>query len=222
MTSQKSFKRRVRARMEHTGESYAAARRQLLPKAEPEPAGPVALEQRLDDEVVQHNTGRTWSEWFALLDEWGATDRKHPEIARWLVSEHGISGWWSQSVTVAYEQARGMRQPGQRASGHFAVSVSRTIAVPVQQLFEAFVDEALRDQWLPDAPFSIRTATAPKSIRANWKGGDERVNVGFTDKGDGKSTVGLEHERLADADAAAAANAFWRERLAVLKTVLES
>lgn len=31
MTTQKSFKRRVRDRMAKTGESYTAARRQLLP-----------------------------------------------------------------------------------------------------------------------------------------------------------------------------------------------
>ena len=38
MTTQQSFKRRVRARMEKTGESYTAARAQLLPEPEWEAA----------------------------------------------------------------------------------------------------------------------------------------------------------------------------------------
>ena len=37
MTKQKSFKSRVRARMDKTSESYTAARRQLLAKSTPDP-----------------------------------------------------------------------------------------------------------------------------------------------------------------------------------------
>ena len=72
MTKQKTFKRRVRTRMEKTSESYTAARRQLLAhserKAEPQPAaGPEApaatsstgvSENRVSAEVVAAKTGR--------------------------------------------------------------------------------------------------------------------------------------------------------------------
>ena len=125
MTRQKSFKGRIRARMEKTSESYTTARRQLLakvgtqPPAEPEPRPADAPKARrpYSDEVVRANTGRTWDEWFALLDRWGGAQRPHPEIARWLVEEHGVGGWWAQGVTVGYEQARGLRDPGQRRGG---------------------------------------------------------------------------------------------------------
>ena len=40
MTKQKSFKSRVRARMDKTSESYTAARRQLLAKSTPDPDAP--------------------------------------------------------------------------------------------------------------------------------------------------------------------------------------
>ena len=82
MTKQKSFKGRVRARMEKTSESYTAARRQLLAKAgaestAPEAAGPAAApvnapgaKRPYSDDVLRANTGRTWDEWFALLDRW--------------------------------------------------------------------------------------------------------------------------------------------------------
>jgi uncharacterized protein YndB with AHSA1/START domain len=224
MTRQKQLKRRVRARMEKTGERYAAARRQVLDRAPqteaPQPAREPISGQRFSDEVMWRRTGRGWEEWLALLDAWGATERGHGEIARWLTEEHAVPGWWAQSVTVGYEQARGMRQPGQVAGG-FAASASKTIAVPVDRLFAAFVDDELRARWLPDAPFGIRTARPGRSLRANWHDGDTRVNVGFTARSESKSQVAVQHERLPDRETAERMKAFWRQRLAELQTQLE-
>ena len=76
---------------------------------------------------MERATGKRHAEWFALLDEWGATEHTHTEIARWLSETHGFPGWWVQNVTVAYERARGMRAPHQMRDG-FSVSVTRTIA----------------------------------------------------------------------------------------------
>ena len=218
MTSQKSFKRRVRARMDKTGESYMAARRRLIETGEHPPA--TVVEPRVSDEAVRRATGRTWRQWFELLDRWDATRQAHPEIARRLSAEHGVDGWWAQGITVSYEQARGMRAPGERPDG-FSVTASKTVAVPVERLFEAVTEEELRERWLPDAPMSVRTATAPKSARYDWEDGATRVVFGFIDKGEAKSQVALEHERLPDADAAEGMKAWWRERVAELKRVLE-
>jgi uncharacterized protein YndB with AHSA1/START domain len=257
MTSQKSFKNRIRARMAKTGESYTTARRQLLAKAadphtppagQPpapaaeltqtplagQPLAPVAglaavpvadaagARRPYSDEVIQANTGRTWDEWFALLDAWGAAERPHPEIASFIVAEHGVGGWWAQGVTVAYEQARGLRAPGQRRGGDFEVNASKTVAVPVERLFEAFTDEGLRERWLPGAKLEVRTAQPGKSIRANWDDGSTRLAIYFTDRGDAKSQVALVHQRVPDAETAATLKAFWRARVAALKQVLEA
>jgi uncharacterized protein YndB with AHSA1/START domain len=218
MTSQKTFKRRVRARMEKTGESYMAARRQLIDAGE-RPPKPV-IEPRVSDEAVERATGRTWPRWFEILDRWGASKRAHPEIARWLADEHGVDGWWAQGITVSYEQARGMRAPGERPHG-FSVTASKTVAVPVERLFAAVTEEELRERWLPGAEMQLRTSTAPKSARYDWEDGSTRVVFGFIDKGEGKSQVALEHERLPDADAAEGMKAWWRERVAELKLVVE-
>jgi Domain of unknown function (DUF4287) len=218
MTRQRSFKRIVRARMEKTGESYTSARRSLLaadgPKAS---AGPTMT---VSDEVIRRRTGRGWEEWFDLLDEWGAVERPHREIARWLRSEHGIDGWSAQSVTVSYERARELRAVGERPDG-FSVTAQKTVAVPVDRLFDAFVDQSQRKRWLPDGELRERTATKPKSARFDWGDGETRVVVGFTAKGEEKSTAALEHERLPDADEAERMKTFWRERIAALKDMLE-
>jgi hypothetical protein len=218
MTRQKSFKRIVRARMDKTGESYTAARRSLLAaEATTAAAGPTMT---VSDEVIRSRTGRGWEEWFDLLDDWGAVERPHREIARWLASEHGIDGWSAQSVTVSYERARELRAVGERPDG-FSVTAQKTVAVPVGRLYEAFVDESLRKRWLPDGKLRERTATRPKSARFDWGDGETRVVVGFTAKDAAKSTAALEHERLPDAEEAERMKAFWRERVTALKELLE-
>ena len=220
MTDQKSLKRRVRERMSKTGERYTAARHQLLKPADSAPATVYRAEWGSADETMRARTGRNWQEWFDLLDAWGGRDRSHPEIARWLVDEHGVDGWWAQEVTVGYEVASGRRKPGQRPDG-FSVSASKTVGVPIERLFEAFLDEGLRARWLPDHALVVRTATAPRTARFDFNGGPTRLALNFTAKGSDRSNVAIAHERLPDADAAAEMKAFWRDRMAALRTLLE-
>jgi hypothetical protein len=221
MTAQKSFKRKVRARMEKTGESYTAARRQLIADGRRPESAEARYEPPVSDRAVRAATGRGWEDWFATLDGWGAATRTHREIARRLRNEHQVAGWWAQSLTVAYERARGLRAPGQRPNG-WSVTASKTVAVPVERLFEAFAGERVRERWLPGAKMRKRTATAPKSARFDWEDGSTRVVVGFVSKGEAKSQVGLEHERLPDAETAEEMKAWWRERVSALKRLLEA
>jgi uncharacterized protein YndB with AHSA1/START domain len=218
MTRQKSFKRLVRARMEKTGESYTAARGTLLAAEEPKATEGPTLS--MSDEAIRRRTGRGWEEWFDLLDEWGAAEQAHREIARWVSDEHGIEGWDAQAVTVNYERARKLRAVGEHSDG-FTITASKTVAVPVERLYEAFVDKSLRRRWLPKDELSERTFKKPKSARFDWGDAGTRVTVFFTAKGEEKSTAALQHERLADAEEAERMKAFWRDRVAALKEVLE-
>jgi hypothetical protein len=219
MTRQSSFKRLVRSRMEKTGESYTSARASLLAAAEPKAAEGPAL--TMSDEAIRRRTGRGWEEWFDLIDAWGGLERPHPEIARWLSDEHGIQGWDAQAVTVTYERARGLRAVGENAQG-FTVTASKTVDVPVERLYEAFVDESLRRRWLPDGELHVRTATEGKSARFDWGDGETRVNVWFEPKGEAKSTAALQHERLPDGEEADRLKVYWRDRVATMKEVLEA
>jgi hypothetical protein len=207
VTTQKSFKRLVRTRMEKTGESYTAARTMLLDAPEPEAVLVTT------DATIRERTGRGWEEWFDVLDEWGAAERSHKEIARWVAEQLDIPqlGWNAQAITTSYERARGGRQIGERADGTFTATVSRTVAVPVEQLYDAFADEALRE----------RTATRPKSARYDFGDDGSRVLVSFLAKGQATSTVAIEHTRLRDAAHADRMKAYWRSRLDELKSRIE-
>ena len=221
MTNQKTFKRRVRARTAKTGESYTAARAQLVRKTEaPAPAiDPIELTGVSHDAMVRA-TGKQIGEWLEILDAWGARDHKHTETARWLVAEHGIPGWWAQNVTVGYERARGMRVRHQEPGG-FSVSISRTISAPAERISDAFTEASLRSKWLPAAPITLRTANRGRSARFDWADPASRVGFNMFPKGEGRTQIGLVHEKLPDAGAAERMKAMWRERLTTLKELLE-
>jgi hypothetical protein len=220
MTRQKSFKRLVRTRMEKTGESYTAARVKLLAAAEPKDSSRPRLPT--SDEQIRSRTGRGWEEWFDLLDDWGAPERSHRESARWVAEQQGLHplAWNVQAVVSGYELTRGLRVVGEHADG-FAISATKTVAVPVERLYDAFVDPAERRRWLPDGQLRERTATKPKSARFDWGVNGGRVLVTFAAKAGGKSTAALQHTRLADADEAERMKSYWRERVATLKEELE-
>jgi hypothetical protein len=225
MTRQKSFKDRVRARQGKTGESYTTARRQLIEKSETEARKrrtPKTISGvRKSEKSVRDKTGRTWDEWFKLLDKWGAKEKKHGEIARWLVEEHEVDGWWAQSVTGAYEQERGIRAPGQMADGTYTVNASKTVNVSLKKLFKAFNNEGARERWLGGFKLSVRTVRPDKSITADWEDASTRLTISFISKGKDKSQVALAHEKIASAHQADELKMFWRHQLNLLKKLLE-
>jgi uncharacterized protein YndB with AHSA1/START domain len=220
MTEHKSFKRLVRARMAKTGESYTAARAMLL-RAEPS-NGTKAPRLKTSDEKIRQRTGRGWEEWFELLDQWGAAERSHREIARWVADQLGAVplAWNAQAIAASYELTRGLREVGEKEDG-FAVTASRTVAVPVGELYDAFVEESLRATWLAGRALKQRTVTRPKSARFDWEDSGSRVNVTFLARDEGRSTVAVEHRRLPDATEADRMKRYWRERLIALKDLLE-
>jgi uncharacterized protein YndB with AHSA1/START domain len=221
MTRQRSFKQLVRARMKKTGESYTAARASLL-RAEAPAAQAPSPALATSDAKIRERTGRGWEEWFDLLDDWGAAERTHRETARWVAEQLGVHplAWNAQAITGSYELVRGLRVPGEHANG-FSISASKTVAVPVERLYDAFVDPGLRSSWLPDAELRERTATRPKRARFDWGDGTSRLFVTFDARGEQKSTMTVQHERLADAEEAARMKAYWRQQVTTLKQELE-
>ena len=123
-------------------------------------------------------------------------------------------------MTINYQRARGLRAVGEHADG-FTITATKTVGVPVDRLYEAFVDESVRAGWLPEGGLRERTATRPRSARFDWGDDGSRVVVFFTPKGDGRSLASLSHERLPDGEAAERMKAFWRERVTAVKTLME-
>jgi hypothetical protein len=220
MTTHKDFKRLVRGRMQKTGESYTAARAQLLKQPQaPRPTDYAARAGMMSDAALKAKTGCTWERWVRALDRVQAHTWPHREIAQYVAAKYKTPDWWAQMVTVGYERIHGLRAIGQRRDGTFEATKSKTVPVPVSRLYRAFSDKRTRSRWLPDVALTIRSATPRKVTRITWHDGTSVV-AGFSAKGAAKSQVQVQHEKLPSKDAATHMKRYWGERLKVLVELL--
>lgn len=173
--------------------------------------------ETVGDATLEARTGRSREQWFALLDDAGAVGWEHAAIARHL-GGLGVDGWYAQSVTVAYEQARGLRVAGQGSDGTFQVSVSATVPAPPEVIWPHLADAALRAAWLGAAQ-EVAGLTEPRTARwAPPEGG--RVTLRLDPVDAARTRVGIQHTGLPDPEALGPAKARWRAALATLRTAV--
>jgi hypothetical protein len=188
--------------------------------ARPKDPAPAALAPKMSDAAVEEKTGKRWAEWFALLNAAGCRALNHREIVAVLDRDFEIGPWWQQMVAVTYEQAMGLRKKHE-TGGLFEVSGSKTVGVPIGELYRAWVDPQIRRRWLDDPEVVVRKANQPKSLRLGWVDGKTLIGVNFWDKGPAKSQVSLNHGKLASAAAAEKQKKYWGAQLEKLRDILE-
>ena len=180
---------------------------------------PIEQAVGVSSDAVARRTGKSWAQWFALLDAAGAAELDHKGIVAVLAQRHGVGPWWQQMVTVAYEQARG--KSGKQADDDgFQVDLVKTLELPLAKLFRLWAEPAERNKWLADDRFSIHKATASKSIRARWGRGVSRIDVDFCEQGPSKSQVTVQHNRIETSDAAEQMKAYWAKKISALEALL--
>lgn len=175
----------------------------------------------MSSEAIEKRTGKSWLAWFEILDAWDGASKPHAEIARHLAEEHGVGGWDAQGVTVGYERARGLRPIHGNRDGTFEVSASKTYPVPVMKLFQTFVDDATRRQWLDPDVLILRTMSDGKSARFDQRDSGTILSVNFVDKGTGKSSVQIQEDKLPSKEIVDERRAIWKDRLAKLGEFLK-
>ena len=174
------------------------------------------------DETIAAKTGKTWNEWRKVLDDWNAPDKSHTEIARYLADEHGVEDWWAQGVTVGYERLIGRRAANQRNDGTFSASASKTINAGAADVYKALVDDDARSAWLDDGVVTFRTGSEPKSARFDDLEAGLIIAFFLTAKGDDKTSVQVQAEKLESKEAGEEWKAAWKPRLAKLAEHLKA
>jgi hypothetical protein len=174
---------------------------------------------------IERATSRSWDEWLKFMEGIGAKNLSHQAIAM-KVSEEldgkvDNSGWWAQSVTVAYEHHIGHRVPGQRSDGTFETSVSKATKLGMQALMDQWVQFAAGDE----AVLAMTAAEARVSgteNRISWrtKGHDgSDIRVTSEPKKDGTASIIVVQSGLESHGLNMEAKAIWS---AILQRFLES
>ncbi len=165
----------------------------------------------VSDEAVTAKTGKHWSQWLSILDRKQTPSLTHKEMAIFLRENHQLSPWWSQMITVGYEQARGLRKKNETLKG-YQVSASRTIALPVAELFTIWANEQERE-WLVGQPLHVRSITLNKALRINWKTPASHVDVDFYPKNGSKTQIVISHTKLPGSKEVKEFRTFWKQTL---------
>jgi len=58
---------------------------------------------KISDEKVKEKTGKSWKQWFRILDALDVKTNGHRFPSMTLFHKHRLSPWWSQAVTIRYE-----------------------------------------------------------------------------------------------------------------------
>jgi uncharacterized protein YndB with AHSA1/START domain len=181
---------------------------------------PIEQAVGVSSEAVARRTGKSWPQWFALLDAAGAGDLDHKGIVAVLAQRHGVGPWWQQMVTVAYEHARGKNGKETTEEG-FQVDLVKVLELPLAKLYRLWSEPSERSKWLADDRFSIHKSTASKSIHARWGRGVSRIDVDFAEKGPAKSQVTVQHHKIESSDAAEQMKAYWAKKIRALEALLD-
>jgi hypothetical protein len=177
------------------------------------------MAKRISDEAVKRATGKIWDEWFSILNKAGAKKMEHKDIAEMIFGEYKISGWWSQMVTVQYEQEIKGRKKHETLSG-YQISKSKTLPYSVSKIYSAINLPAQRKLWLKDYNFEITSSTKNKSIRAKWIDGKTNIEFQFYPKDISKTQLVVQHNKISSAKDAERMKKSWEKNLKNLDSCL--
>jgi hypothetical protein len=178
------------------------------------------MAKKISDDAVQKSTGRTWKRWFAILNKAGAKKMEHKDIAKLLHSKYGLSGWWSQMVTVQYEQEVKGRKKHQKPEG-FQISKSTTLSSSVNKIYSTINSPLKRIVWLKDPAITITKSTKDKSIRGKWIDKKANIEFQFYPKDNDKTQLVIQQSRIKTAKEADTMKIYWGKQLNNLKKYLE-
>ena len=176
--------------------------------------------KRISNEAVKKSTGKIWSEWFVLLNKAGAKKMEHKAIVEMLHKKYDLSGWWSQMVTVQYEQEIKGRKKHETTSG-YQISKSKTLSFSISKVFSVVQYPALRKSWLKDPDFSITKSTKNKSIRGKWVDGKTNIEFQFYPKDKTKTQLVIQHSKISSLKEAERLKKYWERNFNLLTKYLE-
>jgi uncharacterized protein YndB with AHSA1/START domain len=201
----------------------------------------VQSDQPVTDEACKAATGKTLAEWFAILDSRGGPAQGRREINNYLFGECKVDQWWSPTIAVEYENSKGLAEKDGLKKGYFICS-TKTVNAPLEKVYASWASAEGLGKWFgggvkasvvdggsfedaDGSKGSYKRVRENKDLRFTWEGSGVTpgsiVDVQFQDKGNGKTGLLVNHDRIQTrADADGLRNA-WGEALARLKSVLE-
>jgi uncharacterized protein YndB with AHSA1/START domain len=189
---------------------------------------------------IQAATGKSWDEWFSILDKRGGIAQGRRSIGDFLYKECKLDPWWCATINIEYEAARGAVEKDGRPKGYM-ICVTKTIASPVDRAFAAWGSADGLNEWFGRTRADVadggrysnedgdtgvfKRVRKNKDLRFTWENPAHTpptiVDVVFQDKGKGKTGVMITHDRIQKREEADGLREGWARALDRLKSLLE-
>ena len=184
-------------------------------------------------ESIEKATGKSWADWLKFMDKIGAKGMSHPDIAHAVYghlveskvfddsaankdNRQNSSGWWSQGVTVAYEQEIGRRQPGQRADGSFEISVTKVMGGSVSGVMDWWTSHAKTMHEFNGVKVDGEPRTSITKWSHNWRADladGSKILVTASERSTSKAMISITLQKLSSAEAADSWRAYSKKLL---------
>jgi uncharacterized protein YndB with AHSA1/START domain len=192
------------------------------------------------DEACKDATGKTISEWFAVIDGLGGKSIGRKGVIDQLYGNLKIDMWWITTINYLYEADRGIVEKDGRGKG-FNICVTKTIAAPISSVYAAWVDSIQLSKWFGDDTVAdvadggrytnkdgdtgvFKRVRVDKDLRFTWENPAHQpsvVDVVFSDKGKGKTDLLVNLDRVQGREEADGLRKAWGEALDRLKAHVE-
>ena len=144
---------------------------------------------------------------------------EHKDIAKLLHNKYGLPGWWSQMVTVQYEQDVKGRKKHEKTDG-FQISKSITLTAPLTKIYNTINSPLKRIVWLKDPAITITKSIKDKSIRGKWVDNKTNIEFQFYPKDNSKTQLVIQQSKIKSAKEADKMKIYWGKQLNNLKKYL--
>ncbi len=169
---------------------------------------------------MRARTGRTWAQWFAVLERAGAADLPAPEVARLLLARYGLDPWWSRMVAEAYERTRAGRARDEQGGG-FRAALSRTLPAGTERACAAWRTARARARWLGTEKVTVRAVQPGRALRLTRVDGGV-IEVQFYGTPGGGTRCSLRQRRLPSEAAVRCFKEEWGAALGRLRALLST
>ena len=197
-------------------------------------------EHAVGEDSCKAATGKSLSEWFALIDARGGPALGRREIGQWLYAEMKVDIWWSGTINCEYEVARQQLEKDGKARG-YTICATKTIKADPNACYSAFSSAAELNRWfgadhqldLKDGgklsnadgnQASVKRVNPGKTIKMIWEDAGltlaTPVEIKFAASG-AKTTVTVTIDRLQTRAEADGYRRAWGEALDRLKALIE-
>ncbi len=192
------------------------------------------------EDTAKAATGKSLSEWFALIDARGGAKLGRRDIGQWLMNECKVDPWWSSTLNHEYEIARDVREKDGLPKG-YTICSTKTVKADADACYRAFASASELDRWfgtghaldladggkLSNADgnrATVKKANPGKTIRLVWEDPElttpTPVEIKFAPTGP-KTTIMVTIDRLQTRAEADGYRRAWGAALERLKPLLE-